>query len=44
MDVTGIDVLGPAQMGMTTDQWREYKKSGSYLDDQTEEDFDDYGI
>jgi hypothetical protein len=32
VDVTGVDPLQPKFMGMTTDQWREYKRSQSTHD------------
>ena len=42
MDVTGIDPINPAQLGMTTDQWREWKRSQSAYDDL--EYSDDYSL
>jgi len=38
VDIIGIDVVTPSQLGMTTDQWREMKKS--VMNDIPENDFD----
>ena len=40
MDVAGIDAVNPGQLGMTTDQWREWKRNQAAADEL--EDIDNY--
>ena len=33
MEVAGIDAVNPGQLGMTTDQWREWKRNQAAADE-----------